>query len=413
VLAGRYVITDFIGAGGMGAVYGARHARTGRELAIKVLLPELATRETVMQRFMAEARAAGALNHPGIVEVIDLDVDQGVHFIVMERLEGEELLTRIRDGHPLDPGFVARIGADLADAISCAHLHSPKIIHRDLKPQNVMLARKGRQRDVVKVLDFGIAKLIEADTLDQSLTRSGEIYGTPLYMSPEQLRNTKDVDERADIYAIGVILFHALTGMTPFKGESFPDLVMSINTATPPSLRSLRADVPPGLATVIERAMARAKELRYASASLLRDALLPFAVERASSAPAMSFAETQAPEATTTAKVFPAPLDTTGPLTRPGRRRPTLLVGGIAVAVALAAGAGLALRGPSGDHSPQAPPPTILPAVEMPRVVTPPDAAAVARPPAEEPKAAPPRPKSERAKRPRESHDDLPALRPR
>jgi len=400
VLAGRYTITGFIGAGGMGAVYAAKHVRTGRELALKVLLPEFASRDDLMLRFGAEARAAGSLNHPGIVEVVDLDVDQNLHFIVMERLEGEELQARIQRDHPLDPAWVARVGADIADAIQCAHASSPKIIHRDLKPQNVFLARKGRERDVVKILDFGIAKLVEAEALERSVTRSGEIYGTPLYMSPEQLRSSKDVDERADIYAIGVILYHALTGVTPFRGESFSDLVVAISTEEFPPLRSLRADVPAGLAAVVERAMARSKQLRWGTAAQLRDALLQFAgTGTRGVAPADSFAETQA--AGTTEKIPPAA----------GSSRRWLVIGGVAAAaVAVAAVLGL-----SGGRAREAPPVVTAPQA-TPALVTPvksavPDAApaAVAAPPAE-----PPRPRPEpKTRKPKAGRDELPALRPR
>jgi serine/threonine-protein kinase len=411
-LGGRYEITGYIGAGGMGAVYSAKHARTGRDLAVKVLLPEFATRSDLMQRFMSEARAAGALNHPGIVEVVDLDHEGNLHYIVMERLEGEELQARIQREHPLDPAFVARVGADIADAIACAHAHSPKIIHRDLKPQNVFLARKGRQQDLVKILDFGIAKLVEAETLEQSLTRSGEIYGTPLYMSPEQLRNTKDVDERADIYAIGVILFHALAGTTPFKGESFPDLVIAISTENHPPLRSLRPDVPSGLAAVIEKAMARNKQDRYAFAGQLRDALLPFAGARAAVSSDV-FAPTQA--APTTEKV--------PPVAEVASRRKLLIGGGVAAAAVIALAVGLGVRQeqeaqpqpappPAASAPPVATPPTatappaVPPPSQSPAVVAVPDAGA----PAVKPAATT---KSRTRKSTRGSSDELPPLRPR
>ena len=396
------MITGFIGAGGMGAVYRAKHLRTGRELALKVLLPEFAARPDLMQRFMAEARAAGALNHPGIVEVVDLDHEGDLHYIVMELIEGEELQARMQREHPLPFPFVARIGADIADAISCAHASSPKIVHRDLKPQNVLLAREGRQRDIVKVLDFGIAKLVESETLVHSLTRSGEIYGTPLYMSPEQLRNSKDVDERADIYSIGVILYHALAGVTPFKGESFPDLVISISTEPPPPLRSLRPDVPPGLAAVVEKAMARSKQDRFASALDLRNALLPFAGEAVGAGPVSSdmFAATQAaPPVVTTAKLPPA-----------RRRRPRLpLVIGIALA---AVAAGLAIPLTLSRRPPPPPPPARVETKPLPAVLSPPDAAVVTIP--AEPPPAPPktRPAGKPTRKPR-GGDELPALRPR
>jgi serine/threonine protein kinase len=283
VLGGRYRITGVVGAGGMGTVYSAQHLRIGREVAVKVLRRDLSARTDMMQRFSAEARAAAALSHPNIVDVMDFDRDGDLSFMVMERLVGEELQSRIQRQGRLDPALVAEIGSATADAIGVAHAHG--IIHRDLKPQNIFLADKGRQRDVVKILDFGIAKLAERD-FDQSLTRSGEITGTPLYMSPEQMRSSKDVDSRTDIYSIGVILFQALTGRLPFDGVSFPALVLAISTGSPPLVRTLRPDVPPGLAATVERAMARDKERRFSSAADLRDALLPFVRGGASVEPA-------------------------------------------------------------------------------------------------------------------------------
>jgi serine/threonine-protein kinase len=352
-----------------------------------------------MLRFMGEARAAGGLNHPGIVEVVDLDHDGDVHYIAMERLEGEELLARIERESPLPIRFVARIGADIADAISAAHAHTPKIVHRDLKPQNVILARKGPQRDVVKIVDFGIAKLLEAESLEQSLTRSGEIYGTPLYMSPEQLRNSKEVDERTDIYSIGVMLYQALAGVTPFRGESFSSLVVSITSETPAPLRELRPQIPVALAAVVERAMARDKHDRFPSGAALRDALLPFADERA---PEPEIVPRMA--GTQKLPVVPLPRPVTAPARR--RRAPLALVVGLALAGA-AGGALLFLDEhrelgvvpAARDAAPEAP----VRVVEEP--VLPPRRLDTAAPPA-------PRPPIRPRKR-AEPRDELPTLRPR
>jgi serine/threonine protein kinase len=406
------MLTGFIGAGGMGAVYAAKHVRTGRELALKVLLPEFAGRDDLMARFGAEARAAGSLNHPGIVEVVDLDNDHNLHFIVMERLEGEELQARIQRDHPLDPAWVARVGADIADAIGCAHSSNPKIIHRDLKPQNVFLARKGRERDVVKILDFGIAKLVEAEALERSVTRSGEIYGTPLYMSPEQLRSSKDVDERADIYAIGVILYHALAGVTPFRGESFSDLVVAISTEEFPPLRSVRTDVPPGLAAVVERAMARNKQSRFTSAAQLRDALLRFAGGRHAALPD-SFAETHAADQTT--EKIPPAAPAVPTVASSSRRWLVVGVGAAAVVAGVGVllgrkagtgtgsgtGAGAGTIGTERTVTPAAPPEVVVPKAAV--------AADASAPPA----AAKPKPDGKTKKTPRPGRDELPALRPR
>ena len=274
VVAGRYRIVGALGRGGFGAVYEAEHVTLKRLVALKVLLPALAGNAEVVQRFMREARSAASIGHPGIVEVFDLGSDEGVAFLAMEKLEGEELFDRIQREHPLAPNLVARIGMDLADAIATAHEHG--IIHRDLKPQNVFLARKGRRRDIVKVLDFGIAKLAEAERADTPLTRTGQIFGTPLYMSPEQLRAAKDLDGRADVYAIGAILYESLAGHPPFSAETYSELVLKVATEEPPPLASLRSDVPPALIAIVQRAMHKDRDQRTESAKALADALEAF-----------------------------------------------------------------------------------------------------------------------------------------
>ena len=230
----------------MGSVYVARNLRTRKTWAVKVLHPEMSARPVVLQRFLAEAQAAGVIGHPGIVEIIDQDRDGDLHFMVMPKLEGEELSARIARERPLPIKFVARVGADVADAVHAAH--RAKIVHRDLKPPNVFLAHKDGRRDVVQLLDFGIAKLMDDDNAVTGLTRTRDIYGTPHYMSPEQLKSAKDVDERTDIYAIGIILYEALTGRRPYDADNLTELIVHIMTDQPPPLESLRPDVPPALA---------------------------------------------------------------------------------------------------------------------------------------------------------------------
>jgi eukaryotic-like serine/threonine-protein kinase len=270
VIAGRYRIRRLLGKGGMGAVYEAEHIALERTVALKVLLPDHATDAGVVARFMQEARAAAAIGVPGIVEVFDLGHDDGMAFIAMEKLEGEELFDRIVRDHPLPPAYVARLGVALADAIASAHEHG--IIHRDLKPQNVFLAKKGRD-EVVKVLDFGIAKLQRADRADTPITRTGQVFGTPLYMAPEQLDSTKELDGRVDVYAMGAILYEALSGAPPFSATSYPELVIKITTEEPPPLDQVRPDVPSVLVSLVRGAMAKDRDQRTPSAAALRDAL--------------------------------------------------------------------------------------------------------------------------------------------
>jgi eukaryotic-like serine/threonine-protein kinase len=267
LIKGRYRLGDRLGGGGMGAVYEVEHVGTGRTLAMKVLKPDVARRPHMVRRFVAEARAAALIPHPAIVEIVDLDREGDCHFIVMERLFGEELAAMMRRLGPLPIPFVVELGKALADAMSAAHRNHPQVIHRDLKPENVFLAQTEAGPDAVKILDFGIAKLIERDGFDEGFTMTGEVCGTPTYMSPEQLRSSRDVDERTDIYAIGVILYQALTARLPFRGESFADLILLVNGQNPTPVRELRPEAPPALARLVERAIARRRENRFANAA--------------------------------------------------------------------------------------------------------------------------------------------------
>jgi len=292
VVGERYEVQKLLGKGGMGAVYLARHRQLHRQVALKVLLPKLATDVVVVRRFIREARAAASIGHPGIVEVFDLGRDEAGVFLAMERLEGEELLERIRREHPLPLPFVRRIVAEIADAVQAAH--EAGIIHRDLKPQNVFLARRGRSEDVVKVLDFGIAKLVRGHRApDGAITETGEVFGTPVYMSPEQLRGEKDLDARADVYALGAILYQAITGRMPFSGKSLPELVLRITTEDPTPIAELRSGVPESLVELVARAMTRDRTERIPTAAALRDALEALSLDAPEHpSDAMAFGET-------------------------------------------------------------------------------------------------------------------------
>jgi serine/threonine-protein kinase len=271
VLAGRYRIERRLGKGGMGVVYEAEHVTLRRKVALKVLRPRFAENPEIVARFMQEARAAAAIGHPGIVETFDLsETEHGPSFLAMELLSGEELAVRIARDHPLEVSLVVRIGIEICEAIQAAHDRG--IVHRDLKPQNVFLATQGKRRDVVKVLDFGIAKLTEGPR-DASLTDTGQVLGTPLYMAPEQLGGKKKIDARTDVYAIGAILYQALAGRPPFTGETYPELILKITQETPSPLEAARSDLAPALAAIVRRAMHRDRDERYASAAALGKAL--------------------------------------------------------------------------------------------------------------------------------------------
>jgi hypothetical protein len=271
-LGDRYRIGDRLGSGAFGVVYRARDERLGRTVAIKVLA---ASDPQALQRFRTEALTAAQLHHPNIVEVTDFaHLPDGRPFLVMEHVQGETLAARLLRRKRLSVAEAVRVAHTLAVALEAAHVRH--VVHRDLKPSNVMLgAGPNDAPDVVKILDFGIAKLIE-NRPGSALTATGQILGTPAYMAPEQARNQAGVDRRADIYAIGVILYEALTGSLPFDAQHALDLLIAKVTEdpSPPSCRV--SDVPRGLEVVVLKAICRDRDQRFARASELAQALEPF-----------------------------------------------------------------------------------------------------------------------------------------
>jgi serine/threonine-protein kinase len=267
-LAGRqvgpYRLLREIGSGGMGTVYEAEDVRLGRRVAVKILPSEVSRDPRAKERFLREARAASAVDHPNLCTVHDVGESGeggGRLYIVLSFYEGETLRERLRRG-PL-PAEEAR-GIAIQIARGLARAHEAGIIHRDLKPANVMLTRRGE----VKILDFGIARL-EGD--EASLTRTGALWGTPVYMSPEQARGAP-VDRRTDVWSLGVLLYEMVAGRRPFGGEDVQAVLSAILIAEPEPLERLRPDVPPDLAQVAARALAKAPAERYASAAdLLAD----------------------------------------------------------------------------------------------------------------------------------------------
>jgi eukaryotic-like serine/threonine-protein kinase len=270
---GSYRITRAIGEGGMGAVYLAEHTLIGRQAAIKVLRPELCHRAELVNRFFNEARAAGAVQHPCIVEVYDFGRrPDGSAFIVMEMLHGEPLGIRLRRVHSLPEAQTASLVRQMCGGLAAAHAKG--IIHRDVKPDNVFLlpdsfAVSGER---VKILDFGIAKLA-VEQIDSSMrTRTGTVLGTPAYMAPEQCKGTGEVDHRADLYSLGCILFAMVCGRPPFVSDGMGELMAKhIYEPVPPP--STLAPVSPALEHVILRALAKDPNARFGSADELAAAL--------------------------------------------------------------------------------------------------------------------------------------------
>src|SRR5690606_3684992 len=218
-IAGRYRITKKLGEGGMGAVYRGEQLSLKRAVAVKVLRPELGSNQMILRRFNAEAEAVAKLSHPNTVNIYDFGQDtDGSLFIAMGCVEGRALRAVVQREAPVPPRRALAIALQVAASLSDAHAHS--IVHRDLKPDNVMLQERGRQKDVVRVLDFGIAKLREDDRGTQvAMTQAGDMLGTPQYMAPEQIRG-EAIDGRTDIYALGCMIYEMVTGRMPYEAQT-------------------------------------------------------------------------------------------------------------------------------------------------------------------------------------------------
>jgi serine/threonine-protein kinase len=271
---GNYRITAKLGSGAMGVVYRAEHARIARTAALKVLLPELAQSESAVQRFFTEARATSLIRHPGIVEVFDCDLDStGRAYIVMEYLDGETLADRLRRSNVIPWAVACDVARQVAEAI--AEAHDRGIIHRDLKPENVFLVGGPVDSEAalrVKVLDFGIAKLRTADASGR-LTMRGMVLGSPEYMAPEQCIGSDELDARADIYALGCILFEMLSGEPPFIAETFEELLAAHTGDPVPSIGELIPELPAWLAGLVTIMLAKRKDERPTSMRAVAAAL--------------------------------------------------------------------------------------------------------------------------------------------
>ena len=268
----RYRIVSRIGVGGMGAVYRAEHTMMRRDLAIKVLLPELGGKEEFARRFEREAESASRLTHPNIITVTDFGrTPEGSLFLVMEFLAGESLSDAIAAG-PMPPARALAIHRQILRGLE--HAHAAGIVHRDLKPENIMLVERDGQRDVVKILDFGIAKVTQPQSGGEALTQAGVIFGTPEYLSPEQALG-EAVDARADIYAAGVILFEMLAGRRPFESEDKVKIISMHLAHAPPRVRDVNptVDVPLPLEQAVMQAMEKSREHRFATATAFLQAL--------------------------------------------------------------------------------------------------------------------------------------------
>ncbi len=256
----------------MGTVYLAEHPLIGKKVALKVIHPELSTNREVISRFFNEARAVNKIGSEHIVEIHDFgQTDAGEHFFIMEYLQGVTLAHVLGAERVLPAERALHIGAQVANGLAAAHACG--IIHRDLKPDNIMLLGRLGDRDFVKVLDFGLAKMI-ADAAGPKLTAAGVVLGTPQYMSPEACESRQDIDHRSDIYCLGILLFQMLTGRVPFEGETMGEILVKHVSQPPPAPRALNANIPPSVEQIVLRCLAKDRDDRFPTMKDLRDALL-------------------------------------------------------------------------------------------------------------------------------------------
>ena len=333
VLSGLYKVERLLGEGGMGAVYVALHIHLNKQFAVKVLSDRIAKNKDAIERLRQEAVLASSIEHDNIVEVVNFDAtSDGSVFIVMELLKGQSLGDLVNEG-PLALERALPIVVQIARALHAAH--GKGIVHRDLKPENIFITDR-RGMDFAKVLDFGISKIKSAEAEEVRMTKTGQLVGTPLYMSPEQAKGEADVDRRADIYALGAIMYEILTGVPPFEGGNYFQLLWKHGNEAPlpPRERNPGASIPEAVEAVILKALAKGRDERFQSMLELEEALVL-------AAPWLDVPHGHTP-------TFPSlpPGRGSMPDTLPRSRAPLLAVGTVAV-LALGAALFFGLRQPA------------------------------------------------------------------
>jgi hypothetical protein len=270
-IANRYRVDGLIGLGGMGSVLRCHHIALGRDIAIKVLHPERNAQPESSARFTREARSASRLDHPNCVRVLDFGEWQPcadlppAKYLAMELIDGQELSRIMREPLPLRTAL--EYAGQMLDGLD--HAHARGIVHRDLKPENVIVTRIGTSVELLKLVDFGIAKIMGGEGVDARMTRTGRVFGTPQYMSPEQVAGT-EVDGRTDLYAVGVLLYQMITGRLPFEGDD-PTVIMGKHLFNEPP--PLPLGMPPTLVAVVNRLLAKEPDARYQTARDAREDL--------------------------------------------------------------------------------------------------------------------------------------------
>lgn len=271
IIGGKVRLDNLLGKGGMGAVWRGTHLTLGTPVAVKFMADST---PEALARFQREAQVAAHIRSSNVVAIQDFGVENGLPYMVMELLDGEDLGARLKRVPRLSLHETAHILLPISRGLERAH--QAKLVHRDLKPENIFLVREGDE-EVPKILDFGIAKTLVADSDAFNMTSDGAVMGTPYYMSPEQSRARRDVDHRADLWALGVILFRLITGKRPFDGVTAASLAVQICTDPPPKVGSLAPDLPPQLDVFFERALAKDPNQRFQSAREMAQAFAEIA----------------------------------------------------------------------------------------------------------------------------------------
>jgi serine/threonine-protein kinase len=408
LVAGKLRVVRLLGQGGMGAVYEVEHEFTKHRRALKLLHADMLHHPNVVARFLREASAAGRIGNKHIIESFDAGtLESGEPYLVMELLDGETLEAKLERDGTLSLEEIADLLGQACDGVQAAH--DAGIVHRDLKPENLFTIQR-RDGPLVKILDFGISKFDPAVTGADAVTREGSTLGTPYYMSPEQVNGDKELDARADVYALGVILYECASGRRPYEASALPRLSVLIHEGKPTPLGELRPDLPAAFVEVVARAMAKDRNRRFARAADLGDALasfgssaldvtveqpVPGSEHRSSkrpvvriSDPAASQPPTARPAAAISIPKAAAPSVAGAAVSVAHEKGPALRGVAIGAAVlACVAGSFFALRSKEAPRSDLRPPPSAAAATPSPAALVP-DSAAAAEP-AESAAAAP------------------------